>query len=62
MPDSNEPGLYISSRLISTTKIARSAKEIHANRVFALFVVNSPRLQRKVFPHIPLPVRQRGLS
>jgi hypothetical protein len=30
--------------------------------IFALFVVNSPRLQRKVFPHSPFPVRQQGLS
>jgi hypothetical protein len=64
MPDGNEPGVYISSGLISTTKSARSAKRIHVNRFFVLsafFVVNFSRLYRSVFPHMPLPVRQRGL-
>jgi hypothetical protein len=32
MPDSNEPGMYISRSLISTTKSAENAKKIHVNR------------------------------
>jgi hypothetical protein len=65
MPDGNEPGVYISSDLISTAKNTRSAKRIHVNRFFVLsafFVVNSPRLHRRVFSYMPLPVRRRGLS